>query len=160
MADQETSLAQKLRDYVDTVRSTDTLDKLRVHCMDLLLSLPDMQLADFKVEKDVYEGRVYTLLGNLVFDFERNLHWQLKDMEIHIKHYINDLQTRRPLTSYVVIATDGLSFHVYMPQYDESGKVMELEKIHGLNLASPMMTPERAMDELGMVFLKLHRPAP
>ncbi len=43
------------------------------------------------------------------------------------------------------VATDGLHFRVYRPQYDETGRVAGLEKIQVLNLASPMMTPERAV---------------
>ena len=151
MEDQEIALRQKLREYVDTVRSTTALDKVQAHCIDLLRSLPGTQLADIEVENEAHESRVYALLGNLIFDFERNIHWQSKDLEGHLKHYISYLRLQSPQTKYVVITTDGLSFHVYMPRYDKTDELVELEKIFGLNLASPMMTPERVMRDLGFV---------
>ena len=44
-----------------------------------------------------------------------------------------------------------------MPRYDGTSGVVELEKTHGLNLVSPMMTPEQATHDLGVVLSYLHQ---
>ena len=102
-------------------------------------------------------GRVYALLGSLVFEFTGNLHWRGGEGESRLKTYIADLKSQRPQATYTAVITDGLHFHVYRPEYDESGRVVELASIHGLNLASPMMTPEQALQDLGTVLAYLQR---
>ncbi len=149
MASQETLVAQKLRAYIDTVRETASLEEQCLQFADLVRTVLGIPLGDSEVQSEMYGGQMYVLLGNLVFDFKRNLHWQPKDAELQLQRYIADLRSRRDQTDYIAIVTDGLRFHVYMPRYDETG--VELEKIHGLNLASPMMTPEWAMQDLGII---------
>ena len=157
MASQDTLVVQKLREYIDTVRETATLEEQRLKFSDLVRTVLGIPLGDLEVQSEMYGGQIYVLLGNLVLDFKRNLHWQPKDAELQLRRYIADLKSRRDQTAYIAIATDGLHFHVYRPQYDETGRLVELEKIHGLNLASPMMTPERAVRDLGMVLSHFHQ---
>ena len=146
MADQETMLAQTLRNYIDTVRETVGVEEKRLHLMDLVSTFLDMSATDFQVE--TYSGRLFVLLANLVFEVKANLHWHQSDEELKTKQYITDLNYRKPQTNYVTIVTDGLHFHTCIPRYDETGRVVELEKVSGLNLDSPMSTPESAAQDL------------
>ena len=157
MSGQESTLAQKLREYVETVRGTVSDDQRRRHFIDLVRSLLGVHLADFEVEKQVYKGRVDAPPVNLVFEFKLDIHWQREDAELQLKQHITDLKSRNPETTYTAIATDGLHFHVYVPHYDETGRVMKLENADGLNLDSPMMTSERAMHDLEVLLSHLRR---
>ncbi len=157
MASQETLVAQKLREYIDAVRETTSLEEQRLQFSDMVRTVLGIPLGDSEVQSEMYGGQMYVLLGNLVFDFKRNLHWQPKDAELQLRRYIADLKSRRDQTDYIAIATDGLHFHVYRSRNDETGRIVELEKIHGLNLASPMMTPERAVRDLGMILAHFRR---
>ena len=146
MADQETMLAQTLRNYIDTVRETVGVEERRLHLMDLVRTFLDMSATDFQVE--TYSGRVFLLVANLVFEVKANLHWHLSDEELKIKQYVTGLNSRKPQANYVTIVTDGLRFHICIPRYDETGRVVVLEKVCGLNLDSPISTPESAALDL------------
>ena len=122
MASQETLVAQKLRAYIDTVRETASLEEQCLQFADLVRTVLGIPLGDSEVQSEMYGGQMYVLLGNLVFDFKRNLHWQPKDAELQLQRYIADLRSRRDQTDYIAIVTDGLRFHVYMPRYDETGQ--------------------------------------
>ena len=149
MASQERLVEQKLQDYIEIVRETASLEEQCRQFSDLVRAVLGVRFGDSDVQSEVYGGQRYFLLENFVFDFKKNLHWQLKDAELQLRRYIADLRSRRDQTDYIAIVTDGLRFHVYMPRYGETG--VELEKIHGLNLASPMMTPERAVQDFGII---------
>ena len=107
MADQETLLAQKLRDYIDTVRETVGVEERRFHLMDLVRTVLGMSATDFHQENKSYSGRLFILLANLVFEVKANLHWHQSDEELQIKQYITDLNFRKPHSNYVAIVTDG-----------------------------------------------------
>ncbi len=146
MEDQETMLAQTLRSYIDTVRETVGVEERRLHLMDLVRTFLDRSATEFQLE--TYSGRLFILLANLVFEVKTNLHWHHSDEELQMKQYITALNFRKPQTNYVIIVTDGLHFHTCIPRYDEAGRVVELEKVSGLNLGSPMLTPEGAARDL------------
>ncbi len=92
-----------------------------------------------------------------MFEVKANLHWHQSDEELQIKQYITDLNFRKPQTNYVAIVTDGLHFHTSIPRYDETGRVVELEKVCGLNLDSPMSTPESAVQDLKVILSHFRR---
>ena len=157
MASQEESLVQRLGVYVNAMRVVPSLDERRLHLTELVRRLLGIPLADFEVESEVYVGRRYDLIGNLVLSVKGNLHWQPADDILQLKEYIDDLNSRRPQVDYTTIVTDGLFFHVYRPQYDQTGRVVELETIRGLNLSSPKMTPEQAVQDLSVVLSNFRR---
>ena len=157
MSGQEATSAQKFREYVETVRGTVSDNERLLYFMDLVRSLLGVHLVDFEVEKQVYQGRANAPPVNLVFEFKLDIHWQLEDAELQLKRHITDLKSRNPETTYTAIATDGLHFHVYIPHYDETGRVVKLENAAGLNLASPMMTSEQAVHDLKILLAHLRR---
>ncbi len=146
MEDQETMLAQTLRNYIDTVRETVGVEERRLHLMELVRTFLDRSATEFQLE--TYSGRLFVQLANLVFEIKPNLHWQQGEEELKTKQYMTDLNSRNPQPNYVTIVTDGLHFHTCIPRYDEAGRVVELEKVSGLNLGSPMSTPEGAARDL------------
>ena len=114
--------------------------------MDLGCAFLGKPATDFQVE--LYFGQQFVPLANLVLEVKANLHWHLSEEELKTSQYITDLNACKPQTNYVAIVTDGLHFHSCIPRYDETGKVVELEKVCGLNLDSPMSTPESAAQDL------------
>jgi hypothetical protein len=114
-----------------------------------------VRVRDLHIEKHEYEGRKYTVVGNLIFEFNRVMHRGWGDPTESLKRCLANLKIQRGQAIFTAIATDGLSFHVYKPQFDEAGLVVEMEAIDGLNLASPMMTPERAQQDLGHILSHL-----
>ncbi len=149
MADQETMLAQNLRDYIGKVRDTVGVEEKQLHLMDLVCAFLGMSATDFQVE--TYAGQQFVLLANLVLEVKANLHWHLSDEELKTRQYITDLNSRKPQTNYVIVVTDGLHFHTCIHRYDEIGRVVELEKVGGINLDSPMSTPESAAQDLKVI---------
>ena len=65
MAEQEAMLAQKLRDYIDTVRETAGVEAKRLQLMDLVRTVLGMSATDFHQENESYSGRLFILLANL-----------------------------------------------------------------------------------------------
>jgi len=61
MADQETMLAQTLRNYIDTVRETAGVEERRLHLMDLVRTFLDRSATDFQLE--TYSGRLFVQLA-------------------------------------------------------------------------------------------------
>lgn len=55
MADQETMLAQNLRNYIGIVRDTIVVEEKQLHLMDLVCALLGMSATDFQVE--TYPGQ-------------------------------------------------------------------------------------------------------
>ena len=114
--------------------------------INLVCAFLGMSATDFQVE--TYSGQQFVLLANLVLEVKANLHWHQSNEELKTRQYIADLNSRKPQANYVAIVTDGLHFHTFIPRYDESGRVVELEKGCGLNLDSPLSTPESALQDL------------
>jgi len=146
MADQETMLAQNLRDYIGIIRDAVGVEEKQLHLMNLVCACLGMSATDFQVE--TYSGQQFVLLANLVLEVKANLHWHQSNEELKTRQYIADLNSRKPQANYVAIVTDGLHFHTFIPRYDEIGRVVELEKGCGLNLDSPLSTPESALQDL------------
>ncbi|MBI4333406.1 MAG: N-6 DNA methylase [Chloroflexi bacterium] len=70
-------------------------------------------LNKYKLEERVYGGRIDALLGNLVFEFKRDLVKERIDAETGLHHYISQLKEKNPSSTYTGIATDGVKFRVY-----------------------------------------------
>jgi len=71
MADQETMLAQNLRDYIGIVRDTVGVEEKRLHLMNLVGAFLGMSATDFQAE--TYSGQQFILLANLVLEVKANL---------------------------------------------------------------------------------------
>ena len=64
MASQETLVAQKLREYIETVRETTSLEEQRLQFTDMVRTVLGIPLGDSEVQSEMYGGQMYVLLGN------------------------------------------------------------------------------------------------
>lgn len=151
MTEDETNLADRLRVYIETSRGITSTDERQVSFMDLVRDFVGLQPSDFIVNREIYAGQWYSVLGNLVVAFTGNLHWQIKEAEPRLRQYMTYLKSLAPKVDYFAIVTDGLHFHAYFPEYNESGEVVRLEKTFGLNLPSPLTTLEQATNDFGVI---------
>jgi len=89
MADQETMLAQNLRDYIGIIRDAVGVEEKQLHLMNLVCACLGMSATDFQVE--TYSGQKFVLLANLVLEVKANLHWHQRNEELKTRQYIADL---------------------------------------------------------------------
>jgi methylase of polypeptide subunit release factors len=84
--------------------------------------------------KDILlKGRIDTLYGNLIIEFEKDLRKTLDEACNQLKQYTSYLFHSGDKVNYLCLATDGILFNVYLPKISESGKV-ELEEIEKVDL--------------------------
>ena len=88
MADQETMLAQNLRDYIGIIRDTIGVEEKQLHLINLVCAFLGMSATDFQVE--TYSGQQFVLLANLVLEVKANLHWHQSNEELKTRQYIAD----------------------------------------------------------------------
>lgn len=85
-------------------------------------------------QKDIIlRGRIDTLYGNLVIEFEKDLRKSLDEAVEQLKRYTSYLLQSGEKASYLCLATDGILFNVYLPKINGDGKV-ELEEIEKIDL--------------------------
>jgi hypothetical protein len=85
-------------------------------------------------KKDIIlRGRIDTLYGNLIIEFENDLRKTLDDALEQLKRYISCLLQLGEKASYLCLATDGILFNVYLPKIKDIEEV-ELEEIEKIDL--------------------------
>jgi SAM-dependent methyltransferase len=85
-------------------------------------------------KKDIIlRGRIDTLYGNLIIEFENDLRKTLNDALKQLKRYISYLLQSGEKASYLCLATDGILFNVYLPKIKDIEEV-ELEEIEKIDL--------------------------
>lgn len=85
-------------------------------------------------KKDIIlRGRIDTLYGNLIIEFENDLRKTLDDALEQLKRYTSYLLQSGEKASYLCLATDGILFNVYLPKIKNIEEV-ELEEIEKINL--------------------------
>lgn len=85
-------------------------------------------------QKDIIlRGRIDTLYGNLIIEFEKDLRKSLAEALEQLKRYTSYLLQSGEKASYLCLATDGIIFNVYLPKINGDGKV-ELEEIEKIDL--------------------------
>jgi len=122
-----------LQDYVARLGESASHDARRFIFLAWARDTFGIDFARLETEKQVYRGRVDALLGNLVFEFKRDLERERADAESQLARYIADLSARHPGAAYTGVATDGLRFRLYMPIFD-GGALTRLQPIGELDL--------------------------
>ncbi|MEW6409065.1 MAG: N-6 DNA methylase [Nitrospirota bacterium] len=85
-------------------------------------------------QKDIIlRGRIDTLYGNLIIEFENDLRKKLNDAIEQLKRYISYLLQLGEKASYLCLTTDGILFYVYSPKI-KSNKEVDLEEIERMDL--------------------------
>jgi methylase of polypeptide subunit release factors len=85
-------------------------------------------------QKDIIlRGRIDTLYGNLIIEFEKDLRKSLNEAVEQLKRYTSYLSQSGDKVNYLCLATDGILFYVYLPKIKEN-KEVELEEIEKIDL--------------------------
>lgn len=85
-------------------------------------------------QKDIiFRGRIDTLYGNLIIEFEKDLRKSLDEAKEQLKRYTSYLIQSGEKASYLCLATDGILFYVYLPRIETNGEI-ELEEIEKIDL--------------------------
>ena len=148
MSNSDPSNVDVMQDYVTGVRGYLSYDKRRKCLISLIKFVLDERLGCSKIKEEEYMGRSYLIIGNTIIDVRKDIHWHYENHRDQIKDYLIYLKAQHHERTYMTIITDGLRFHVYMPKYDESSQMLELETSRGINLTNPLITPQQGLNEL------------
>ena len=148
MSNSNTFNVDSLQDYVTRVRGYLSYDKRRTCLISLIEFVLDERLGCSKIEEEEYRGRSYLIAGNMIIDVRKDIHWHYENYRDQIKDYLTYLKAQYHERAYMAIITDCLRFHVYMPKYNESDQMLELETSRGINLTNSLITPQQGLNEL------------
>lgn len=81
----------------------------------------------------VLRGRIDTLYGNLIIEFEKDLRKTFNEALEQLKRYTSYLIQSGDKANYLCLATDGILFHVFLPKIN-GGDEIELEEIEKIDL--------------------------
>src|SRR4030043_247016 len=85
-------------------------------------------------QKDIIlRGRIDTLYGNLIIEFEKDLRKSLDEAKEQLKRYSSYLIQSGEKANYLCLATDGVLFYVYLPKIKTNDEI-ELEEIEKIDL--------------------------
>ena len=152
MHKKDTRLQRNLHEYIEAIENLNRHDDWWSHFMKIMRCIPNLQSTHLKSAKHMHEGYEFTVLENLIFQYTKDLHKRWEDDSKQLRRFLGNLNAQHPQTAFTPVLTNGLAFHVYSPQTDQTGMITNLETVYGLNLSSPLMTPEQALSDLGNLF--------
>lgn len=143
----EVQITQKFKEYIDQISQLNNeaakAQRFLIFLKDIFGDVNAGFIEDYLqgVEKYVsvknkdilLKGRIDTLYGNLVIEFEKDLRKTLDEACNQLKRYTSYLFQSGDKTNYLCLATDGILFNVYLPKIAESSKA-ELEEIEKIDL--------------------------
>ena len=138
----EQNISQKFKKYIDLISQ---LNNEAAKAQRFLIFLKDVfgdvnagfiedylqgveKYVSVKNKDILLKGRIDTLYGNLIIEFEKDLQKTLDEACDQLKRYTSCLFQSGDKTNYLCLATDGILFNVYLPKITESCKV-DLEEI-------------------------------
>jgi len=144
----EQSISQKFKEYTDQVSQLNTEAAKAQKFLLLLKDVFEDESAKFvedylhgvekyisiKKKDIILRGRIDTLYGNLIIEFEKDLRKTLAEAMDQLGRYTSYLLQAGEKASYLCIATDGLLFYVYLPKITGTGEV-QLEEIERIDLS-------------------------
>ena len=143
----EQNISQKFKEYIDLISQ---LNNEAAKAQRFLIFLKDVfgdvnagfiedylhgveKYVSVKNKDILLKGRIDTLYGNLIIEFEKDLRKTLDEAWDQLKRYTSCLFQSGDKTNYLCLATDGILFNVYLPKITGSSKV-ELEEIEKIDL--------------------------
>ncbi len=143
----EQSISQKFKEYTEQISQLNTESAKAQRFLILLKDVFGDVSAGFAedylrgVEKYVsikqkdiiLKGRIDTLYGNLIIEFEKDLRKNLNDAQEQLKRYTSYLLQSGEKASYLCLATDGVLFYFYLPKIKDTDTI-ELEEIEKIDL--------------------------
>lgn len=143
----EHDITRKFNEYIDQISNQNTESAKAQRFLILLKDTFGDVNADFvedylhgvekyvsvKKKDIILRGRIDTLYGNLIIEFEKDLRKTLNEAQEQLKRYTSYLFQSGDKANYLCLATDGILFYVYLPKIREN-KEVELEEIEKIDL--------------------------
>jgi len=133
-----TEMDEQVRQYLDAVRSQGSHTGKVLQFILFLERAFRLTVSDYEVEQQVghlqVRGRIDTVIGDSLFEFKTDLRRELLDAEAQLRKYLESFRNQNPLRRCVGIATDGIKFRVYQPDFS-AGPTPVLDLIEEQDLA-------------------------
>ncbi|MGQ9573132.1 MAG: hypothetical protein ACUVV3_08110, partial [Dehalococcoidia bacterium] len=133
-----THLDEQVGQYLEAVRSQGSHTGKVLQFILFLERVFQLTVSDYEVEQQVghlqVRGRIDTVIGDSLFEFKTDLRRELLDAEGQLKKYLESFRTQNPVRRCVGIATDGMKFRVYEPDFS-AGPAPDLHLIEEQDLA-------------------------
>lgn len=137
-ADAATQLDEQVKQYLTAVRSQGSHTGKVLQFILFLEKTFQLTSSDYEVEEPVghlqVRGRIDTVIGDSLFEFKTDLARELLDAETQLKKYLESFHHQNPLRRCVGIATDGIKFRVYQPDFS-AGPTPDLHLVEEQDLA-------------------------
>jgi SAM-dependent methyltransferase len=141
----ETITIKKFKEYINSVSTQNTETAKAQRFLILLKDIFEDVNANFiedylhgvekyvsiKQKDIILRGKIDTLYGNLIIEFEKDLRKTLDEAVEQLKRYTSYLIQSGEKASYLCLATDGVLFYIYLPKIktDSEIKLEEIERI-------------------------------
>src|SRR4030043_1019324 len=133
----EQNIAQKFEDYIEQISQLNNeaakAQRFLIFLRDVFGDVNAGFIEDYLhgVEKYVsvknkdilLKGRIDTLYGNLIIEFENDLRKKLDDAVDQLKRYTSYLLQSGEKATYLCMATDGILFYVYSPRIKGTNEI-------------------------------------
>jgi len=116
-----TEMDEQVRQYLDAVRRQGSHTGKVLQFILFLERVFQLTVSDYEVEQQVghlqVRGWIDTVIGDSLFEFKTDLRRELVDAEAQLRKYLESFHNQNPLRRCVGIATDGIKFRVYQPDF-------------------------------------------
>lgn len=157
----ETRLHDQVTEYLQAVRAQRSHTGKVLQFIRFLERTFGLTPTDYEVEEPVghlqVRGWIDTVIGDTLFEFKTNLSRELDDAVSQLRRYLQDFHSRMPNRRSVGIATDGVRFRVYQPEFKDA-RLVELAVIEDQDLSR--LAPEDAVLWLDRYLFRLTPKAP
>ena len=144
MSKEKTSIS----DYLNQIKTINSHDDWWSSFIFLVKSILGKQFDLLSINELDISGQKYKRLGNLIFNYSRNIHWSHKIIRKSLISQLIAVNDHIPNTKSFYIATDGFKFHVYeLVDINKTNK-FTMQIIYGLNLSNPMITDKTALRDI------------
>lgn len=110
----------ELTSYLGGIGPNLSHDARRSRFMDFARETLGIPVPEYKIEEPLVlqPGFIDALLGNLVFEFKKDIPREIEDAEGKLRKYLTDLRATMPQATFTAVATDGVRFRVYLPVFE------------------------------------------
>ena len=137
-----------ISNYLNQIKTIDSHNDWWPSFVSLVKSILGKQFDLLSINELDISGQKYKRLGNLMFNYSRNIHWSHKIIRESFLSQLIAANNNIPNAKSFYIATDGFKFHVYELVNINTNNKFTLQIIYGLNLSSPMTTEQTALRDI------------
>ena len=134
-----TILEENLGNYLEQIKHKTSENSKAIYFASFLQKVFDISPDEFDWEKSVktevmqLHGRIDAVFGDLIFEFKKNLDFDIETAKNELKKYFQSLYEKNKSYNYLGIATDGIKFHVFRPIINNN-IIEKIEEIDNSNL--------------------------